>query len=95
MLKNMDEQTLLNVFKGVPQSEISKKNLKQGLVFRFPVSKGRCVKSNGEARRMLKDNAVSINKAKITESYVINSESLLNNKYVLVTKGQSKNLFFG
>jgi len=93
MLKNMDEQTLLNVFKGVPQSEISKEEFEAGIgILDFLSAKAGAFKSNGEARRMLKDNAVSINKAKITESYVITSESLLNSKYVLVQKGK-KNYF--
>jgi tyrosyl-tRNA synthetase len=93
MLKNMNEQTLLSVFKGVPQSEISKEEFEAGIgILDFLSAKAGAFKSNGEARRMLKDNAVSINKAKITESYVINSESLLNNKYVLVQKGK-KNYF--
>jgi tyrosyl-tRNA synthetase len=49
-------------------------------------------KSNGEARRMIKDNAVSINKSKINEGYELNSQSLINNKYILVQKGK-KNYF--
>ena len=58
----------------------------------FLSSKAGAFKSNGEARRMLKDNAVSINKQKINESYQINEKDLLNGKYILVQKGK-KNYF--
>ncbi len=93
MLKNMDEKTLLNVFKGVPQTEISREEFDAGIgILDFLSAKAGAFKSNGEARRMLKDNAVSINKTKINDSFKLNADSLLNNKYVLVQKGK-KNYF--
>jgi len=93
MLKNMDEKTLLSVFKGVPQSEVSSEEFEAGIgILDFLSAKAGAFKSNGEARRMLKDNAVSINKAKIKETFEVTSDSLLNNKYILVQKGK-KNYF--
>ncbi len=93
MLRKMDEKTLLSVFKGVPQSEISRTEFDDGIgILDFLASKAGAFKSNGEARRMLKDNAVSINKAKINESYTLSSDSLLNDSYILVQKGK-KNYF--
>ncbi len=93
MLKNMDEKTLLSVFKGVPQSEVSSEEFEAGIgILDFLSAKAGAFKSNGEARRMLKDNAVSINKTKIKETFEVTSASLLNNKYVLVQKGK-KNYF--
>ena len=93
MLKNMDEKTLLSVFKGVPQTEVLRDEFEAGIgILDFLSAKAGAFKSNGEARRMLKDNAVSINKAKINESYELSNDSLLNDKYVLVQKGK-KNYF--
>ena len=93
MLKNMDEKTLLSVFKGVPQSEINREEFDNGIgILDFLSEKAGAFKSNGEARRMLKDNAVSINKEKITDRYELGTSSLLNDKYVLVQKGK-KNYF--
>ena len=93
MLKSMDERMLLSVFKGVPQTEVSREEFDAGIgILDFLSAKAGAFKSNGEARRMLKDNAVSINKAKINESFVLANDSLLNNKYVLVQKGK-KNYF--
>lgn len=92
-LKNMDEQTLLSVFKGVPQAEISADEFSSGIgLLDFLSEKAGAFKSNGEARRMLKDNAVSINKQKISESFELGRKDLLNEKYILVQKGK-KNYF--
>ena len=93
MLMKIDEKTLLSIFKGVPQSEISKEEFEMGIgLLDFLSIKAGAFKSNGEARRMIKDNAVSINKSKINEGYELNSQSLINNKYILVQKGK-KNYF--
>ena len=91
-LKNLDERTFLDVFKGVPQSDISKAELNEIGILDFLSSKAGAFKSNGEARRMLKDNAVSINKQKIKDDYRISEDDLLNGKYILVQKGK-KNYF--
>ena len=93
MLRNMGEKTLLSVFKGVPQTEISRSEFEAGIgILDFLSAKAGAFKSNGEARRMLKDNAVSINKSKITERFELTRDSLLNDKYILVQKGK-KNYF--
>lgn len=93
MLQNMDEKMLLNVFKGVPQNEVSREEFDAGIgILDFLSDKAGAFKSNSEARRMLKENAVSINKSKINDSFKLTQDSLLNNKYVLVQKGK-KNYF--
>ncbi|PID88722.1 MAG: tyrosine--tRNA ligase, partial [Bacteroidia bacterium] len=48
--------------------------------------------SKGEARRMLKDNGVSVNKEKVKDNAIINTSHLIANKYILVQKGK-KNYF--
>lgn len=93
MLRNIDEKTLLSVFSGVPQAEISREEFDTGIpLLDFLSAKAGAFKSNGEARRMLKDNGVSINKSKIKEDYEISKADLLNQKYILVQKGK-KNYF--
>jgi len=93
MLRKMDERMLLSVFKGVPQAEISRDEFDAGIpLLDFLSAKAGVFKSNGEARRMLKDNGIAINKAKINESYQIGNADLLNDKYILVQKGK-KNYF--
>ena len=93
MLRSLNEKTLLGIFAGVPQSEISRKEFMEGVgILDFLSQKTGVFKSNGEARRMLKDNGVSINKAKINEDYELSINDLLNDQYLLVQKGK-KNYF--
>lgn len=93
MLQRIDERTLLSVFSGVPQSEMSRAEFDKGIgLLDFLSEKAGAFQSNGEARRMLKDHAVSINKQKIGDSYELSSSDLLNDKYILVQKGK-KNYF--
>ena len=92
-LRKLSSSVLLSVFEGVPQSEISREEFEAGIgILDFLSAKVGAFKSNGEARRMLKDNAVSINKQKIKEDYQIGPKDLLNDKYILVQKGK-KNYF--
>ena len=46
------------------------------------------LKSNGEARRSLKENSISVNKEKVNENKVISSADLIGGKYVLLQKGK-------
>jgi tyrosyl-tRNA synthetase len=50
------------------------------------------LKSNGEARRALKENSISVNKEKVGEDYKISKLDLINNKFVLLQRGK-KNYF--
>ena len=92
-LQKLDERMLLDVFNGVPQPEVSRSEFEAGIgLLDFLASKTGIFKSNGEARRMLKDRAVMINKNKVDEAYQLSNSDLLNNRYVLVQKGK-KNYF--
>jgi tyrosyl-tRNA synthetase len=90
-LMNLDEDTFLSVFEGVPQSTLRKEDLQLPL-FNILSEKTGIFKSNGEARRMIKDNGVAVNKQKIKEDFVFSTDKLLNGKYFLVQKGK-KNYF--
>lgn len=92
-LKSLDEQTFLDVFEGVPQAEISSKDIENGLdMIGALAAKTEFLKSNGDARRALKENSISVNKEKIKEDYLITSKDLIANKYVLLQRGK-KNYF--
>jgi tyrosyl-tRNA synthetase len=92
-LRQLDEKTLLGVFEGVPQSEISRAELEAGIgMVDFLSEKTGIFPSKGEARRMLKDGGVQVNKEKALEDSTITSAYLLNNKYILAQKGK-KNYF--
>ncbi|MDD5570398.1 MAG: tyrosine--tRNA ligase [Bacteroidales bacterium] len=92
-LKKLDEKTLLSVFEGVPQCNISKDKLPAGVnIVDFLTELTNIFPSKSEARRTLKENGVMINKEKATETQIINNDLLLNGKYILVQKGK-KNYF--
>jgi tyrosyl-tRNA synthetase len=92
-LKTIQERDLLDIFEGVPQFEVSKAAIEEGVeVIDLLAQKTQVFSSNGDARRMLKSNAVSINKLKVSAEKVVNAEALLNDKYILVQKGK-KNYF--
>ena len=88
-LKELDEKTFLDVFDGVPQAEIAMSEIENGLdMIGALAAKTGFLGSNGEARRELKQNAISVNKEKVKEGYLIGTSDLINNKFVLLQKGK-------
>jgi len=88
-IKSLNEQTFLDVFEGVPQASVSKKDIDDGLdMIGALAAKTNFLASNSDARRALKENAVSVNKEKVKEDYMITSSDLIANKYVLLQRGK-------
>ncbi|WP_340199724.1 tyrosine--tRNA ligase [Ascidiimonas sp. W6] len=92
-LRKLDEATFLDVFEGVPQASISKDSIANGLdIVSALAEQSGFLKSNGEARRALKENSISVNKEKVGGDKMITIDDLINNKYVLLQRGK-KNYF--
>ncbi|WP_408041402.1 tyrosine--tRNA ligase [Tenacibaculum amylolyticum] len=92
-LKDLDEQTFLDVFDGVPKAIVEKAELETGLdMIGALAAKTQFLKSNGDARRALKENSISVNKQKVKEDYTITNSDLIADKYVLLQRGR-KNYF--
>ena len=87
----LDEETLLSVFEGVPQFSVDKEDMKNDILS-FLSESTNVVNSKAEARRMINSNAVSINKEKIGIEVSLSDVNLISNKYLLVQKGK-KNYF--
>jgi len=88
-LASLSEEMFLSVFEGVPQFDVPTSVLDETCgVVDFLAKHTQVFNSNGEARRMLKDNGVSINKTKVKEDKTVTKDDLLNGKYVLVQKGK-------
>ncbi|MBO4529353.1 MAG: tyrosine--tRNA ligase [Paludibacteraceae bacterium] len=89
-LKKLDEETLLSVFEGVPQFEVALSDIEAGVkAADLMTEKAAIFPSKGEMRKLVQGGGVSVNKEKITEADgIINSNSLLNNKYILVQRGK-------
>lgn len=92
-LKSLDSHTFLEIFDGVPQASVSRSEIEAGLDMIGALSaKTGFLKSNGEARRELKQNAISVNKEKVGEDHTIGPDDLINGRYILLQRGK-KNYF--
>jgi tyrosyl-tRNA synthetase len=92
-LKNLDEATFLEIFDGVPQAALSRNDIKTGInIVDVLNEKSSFLKSNGEARRALSANSISVNKEKVTEDFMLSDKDLINNQFVLLQSGK-KNYF--
>ena len=89
-LESLDEKTLLQVFEGVPQTEVSKSDLGGNDVTTFlsETTQNVIFKSKGEARKMIQGGGVSINKTKVEAHDQEVNFSLLQDKYLLAQRGK-------
>ena len=90
-LASLDEKTLLQVFEGVPQTELASNTLANSANVTDLLSEetgGIIFPSKGEARRMIKGGGVSLNKQKLTDPNEKAEVSLLKGKYLLAQKGK-------
>lgn len=89
-LHNVDEKTLLEVFEGVPMFDIALSDLEAGVPLTDLVAvKSQVFPSKGEARKMIQQGGVSVNKEKVTDpNTVIGKDALLGGKYIHVQKGK-------
>lgn len=92
-LRNIDGDTLADIFSGVPQFEISAADLSEGLdIIGFAAQQTQIFNSNGEARKMIQANGFSINKNKVDLEKKITQDDVISGKYILAQKGK-KNYF--
>jgi tyrosyl-tRNA synthetase len=91
-LNALSEQDFFSIFEGVPQASISRSEFGEGISIVDAMSaKTGFLSSNGEARRELKANAISVNKEKVDDQFMVGPQQLINNKYVLLGKGKKNN----
>lgn len=93
-LRKIDEDTLLAVFEGVPQFEISADDLNGEIKLAdLLTEKAAVFPSKAELRKLAQQGGFSINKEKVSDVYApATTDLLLNNKYILIQKGK-KNYF--
>ncbi len=90
VLRSLNEQQLLEVMEGVPQVTGAKATLADGLDLITFLAESGVFASKGEAKKMLQNGGVSINKEKVTAlDFKITAGHLLNDQYMLVQKGKS------
>ena len=87
-LRGLDEQTLLQVFEGVPQFAIAKADLGMGFID-LCAEFTKIFPSKGECRKMVQGGGVSLNKEKVQDgTRAVTEADLIAGKYLLVQKGK-------
>ncbi|MBC8045210.1 MAG: tyrosine--tRNA ligase [Fimbriimonadaceae bacterium] len=91
--EQLSETLFLEIFEGVPQFNINKSVLNDGILLADLLTDStQALPSKGEFRRAVKENSLSINKEKITDAEKkISASDLINGKYLLVKRGKSEN----
>ncbi|MBQ1908857.1 MAG: tyrosine--tRNA ligase, partial [Bacteroidaceae bacterium] len=91
-LTKLDEQTLLDVFSGVPQFEVSRQLLNDGVkAVDLMAEHTKCFASKGEMRKLTQGGGVSLNKEKLSAfDQTVSTADLLDDKYLLVQQGKKK-----
>lgn len=88
-LATLDDVTFIEVFEGVPSATISREDVVNDVDMIAVLSaKTGFLASNSDARRELKQNAISLNKEKVAENYIITEKDLIKNKFLVLQKGK-------
>ena len=89
-LHRLDEQTLLQVFEGVPQYRVARAELAAGVPFvDLCAEKSDIFASKGECRKLVQGGGVSLNKEKVADAMrPVTDADLIAGKYLLVQRGK-------
>jgi tyrosyl-tRNA synthetase len=88
-LSALSKEMFFSVFEGVPVYNVGKEKFTAGIgIVELLAEHTDIFPSKGEARRMLKDNGIAINKTKTNDAKNITANDLINNQYLLVQKGK-------
>ncbi len=91
-LKGLPENIFADIFEGVPQAEVAIADIKTGItIVDALATKTGFLASNGEARRALKENSISVNKEKVAEDKMLTEADLISGKYILLQRGKKNN----
>ncbi len=91
-LIELDENTFLEIFDGVPQKETSKTEIIGAAITDLLTEKSGFLKSKSEAQRELKGKSISVNKQKVDETFTAKEQDFIDGKFLLLQKGK-KNYF--
>ena len=89
-LQTLDEATLLAVFEGVPQFEISRDKLASGIkVIDLLTEEAAVFPSKGELRKLITAGGLSVNKEKVASPEdTFSADQLIAGRYLLVQRGK-------
>lgn len=84
-LKKLNDKEII----GITDIEISSEIITNGVdIVTFLNEASGILASNGEARRALKENSISVNKEKVKEDKIITNNDLISNQFILLQKGK-------
>ena len=87
-LNALDRATMLSVFEGVPQYAVVRSRIDEGVSLIDLAAETGMFASKGEIRRELKQNSISVNKAKVGEDCRLTAADILSCGSILVQKGK-------
>jgi tyrosine--tRNA ligase len=89
-LQALDEGTLLSVFEGVPQFEVSRDTLSSGVkIADLLTEQAAVLPSKGELRKLIAAGGLSLNKEKVTSPEdLVGTEHLIAGRFLLVQRGK-------
>ncbi len=88
-LEELNEDTFLEIFQGIPQATLPASVIEEGLdMIGLLAAQTNFLPSNAEAKRALQANSIAVNKEKVEASKIISKQDLINGKYLLVNKGK-------
>ena len=88
-LQKIDTDLFLELFEGVPQTKVSMSKIKKGIdIISALVLETGFLKSNGEAKRALSENSISVNQVKVDQKYIVDQNDLIAAHYILLKRGK-------
>jgi len=88
-LLSLSENQLEEIFTDVPQFVVQRKDISGSIhMVDLLAEKSNILPSKGEARRMLKSNAISLNKEKVNDQKQVDTKDLIKNVYLIVQSGK-------
>ena len=91
-LSVIDENVFLDIFSGVPHKKLAESHFNECNLVEDLLDKTAFFSSKSEARRLINQNSISINKKKVNSEFKISEINFINDKYILLQKGK-KNYF--
>ena len=88
-IQKIDTELFLELFEGVPQTKVSMSKIKKGIdIISALVLETGFLKSNGEAKRALSENSISVNQVKVDQKYIVDQNDLIAAHYILLKRGK-------
>jgi tyrosyl-tRNA synthetase len=93
-LRSLPPAEILSVFEGVPRRIVDREALAEGISVIELLAGGETpfLASNSDARRSLKENAISLNKTKLQGDRLVTTADLIGDEFLVLQRGK-KNYF--